>query len=207
MGVPEMANVEQCSVTGCEQAVAATLEGQALCGSHFISTSYTRLEQYDVMRKEHRLGAADTESVRRFINQCSRQADEIEHGTKYLDNLDRARLLHLILWANELGSHLRRSPRKVASVSVRLCCDKLGNAWEEETQTLLLSRYGALLRCSHSAKPGEAVQLVRLDTGQAVHGRVAWQHLEEREGVRIGIEFLDCENFWGLDWGAIEETR
>jgi hypothetical protein len=202
-----MANADQCSVAGCGQAVAATLEGEAICGSHFISACYARLEKYDTLRKEHRLGAADAESARRFINQCSRQADEIEHGTKYLDNLDRARLLHLILWANELGRHLRRSPRKAASVSVRLRCDKLGNAWEEETQTLLLSRYGASLRCRHSAKPGEAVQLVRLDTGQAVHARVAWQRLEEREGARIGIEFVDCENFWGLDWGAIEETR
>jgi hypothetical protein len=201
-----MANAEQCSITGCEQAAAAMLEGEALCGGHFISASYARLEQYDELRKEHSLSASDTESVRRFINQCSRQADEIEHGTKNLDNLDRARLLHLILLVNELGRHLRRSPRKAASIAVRLSCGKLGNTWEEETQTVLLSQHGASIQCGHSARPGEALQLVRLDTGQEVEARVAWQRPVESNGVKIGVEFVDCENFWGLDWGVVEET-
>jgi hypothetical protein len=202
-----MANAEQCDVKGCDQAALATLEGEALCRGHFISVCYAQLERYEEMQKAHRLSVSDAESVRRFINECSRQADEIEHTTKDLDNLDRARLLHIILWANELGRHLRRSPRKAASISVRLSCNKLGGAWEEETQTVLLSRHGASLRCGHPAKPGEPVQLVRLDTGQEVQARVAWQRPGENNGIRIGVEFVDCENFWGLDWGEIEETR
>lgn len=202
-----MAKAEQCSVAGCDQAVAATLEGEELCGGHFISVCYAQLERYDeIQQKGGGLIASYSESVRRFINECSRQADEIEHATKHLDNLDRARLLHIILWANELGRHLRRSPRKAASIAVRLCCDKVGNAWEEDTQTVLLSRHGATVQCGHSAKPGEAVQLVRLDTGQEVKARVAWQRPVESAGIRLGIEFLDCDNFWGLDWGVVEET-
>ena len=202
-----MANAGQCSIEGCNQAVSATLESEAFCRGHFISACYEQLERYDEMQKSHRLSVADAESVRRFINHSSRQADEIEHKTKEIDNLDRARLLHIILWANELGRHLRRSPRKVASIPVRLCCDKLGSAWEEETQTLLLSRHGASLRCGHPAKTGEPVQLVRLDTGQRVQARVAWLRPGENDVMRIGVEFVDCENFWGLDWGMIEETR
>lgn len=202
-----MGNSAQCGVTSCDQAAGAELEGEALCRGHFISVCYAQLERYDEMQKAHRLNVSDAESVRRFINQCSRQADEIEHTANDLDNLDRARLLHIILWANELGRHLRRSPRKVASIPVRLRCDKLGSAWEEETQTLLLSLDGAALRCGHTAKPGEPVQLVRLDTGQEVQARVAWQRPAESDGIRIGVEFVDCDNFWGLDWGAIEETR
>jgi hypothetical protein len=202
-----MSKTEQCGVKGCDHAAGATLDSESLCQVHFISACYAQLERYDEMQKTHRLSISDAESARRFINQCSRQADEIENGTKNLDNLDRARLLHIILWANELGRHLRRSPRKVASIPVRVCCDKLGSAWEEETQTVLLSRHGASLRCGHSAKPGEAVQFVRLDTGQEVQARVAWQRPAESDGIRIGVEFVDCENFWGLDWGAVEETR
>jgi hypothetical protein len=201
-----MIKTEKCGIAGCEQAVGATLEGEAFCQGHFISVCYARLERYDEMQKERRLSVSDAELVRRFINQCSRQADEIENGTKDLDNLDRARLLHIILWANELGRHLRRSPRKAASIAVRLCCDKLGNAWEEETQTLLLSRHGASLQCGHSTRTGEAVQLVRLDTGQEVMARVAWQRPAESQGIRIGLEFVDCDNFWGLDWGMVEQT-
>ena len=202
-----MGITEQCGVTNCDKVAGAELEGEALCRAHFSSVCYAQRERYDEMQNAHRLTVPEAESVRRFINQCSRQADEIEHTAIDLDNLDRARLLHIILWANELGRHLRRSPRKVASIPVRLCSDKLGGAWQEETQTLLLSRHGASLRCGHTAKPGEPVQLVRLDTGQEVQARVAWQRPADSDGIRIGVEFVDCDNFWGLDWGVIEETR
>ncbi len=86
-----MANAEQCGVKGCDQAARAVLDGEGLCQGHFISVCYTQLERYEEMQKEHRLSVSDGEMVRRFINQCSRQADEIEHTTKDLDNLDRAR--------------------------------------------------------------------------------------------------------------------
>ena len=206
-GCPDTMNASHCCVQGCAQAADAVIDGEGLCRGHFISHCYAQLERFDEMQKAHRLNMPDAESVRRFINQSSRQADEIEHSTKDLDNLERARLLHIILWANEVGSGLRRSPRKVASIPVRVSCDKLGSAWEEETQTVLLSRHGASLRCGHSAKPGEPIQLVRLDTGQRVQGQVAWQRSAENDGTRIGVEFVDCDNFWGLDWGVIEETR
>jgi hypothetical protein len=122
-----MTNIECCGVQGCDQAIAAVLDGEPFCRGHFISHCYAQLERYDEMQKAHRLSIPDAESVRRFINQASRQADEIEHTMKDLDNLERARLLHIILWANEVGSYLRRSPRKVASIPVRLSCDK---AWQ-----------------------------------------------------------------------------
>ena len=205
--MPDTINVQQCGVQGCVQTADAVIDGESLCRAHFISHCYAQLERFDEMRKAHRLNMPDAESVRRFINQSSRQADEIEHATRDLDNLERARLLHIILWANEVGSYLRRSPRKAASIPVRVSCDKLGSAWEEETQTVLLSRHGASLRCGHITKPGEPIQLVRLDTGQRVQGQVAWQRSAENDGIRIGVEFLDCDNFWGLDWGVVEETR
>ena len=202
-----MSNNTMCETEGCDRTAEALIESQALCRGHFISHCYAQLERFDELQKAHRLTLSDAEAVRRFINQSSRQADEIEHTKKDLENLDRARLLHIILWANEVGSHLRRSPRKVASIPVRLCSDKLGNAWEEETQTVLLSQHGASIRCGHTAKPGEPIQLVRLDTGQAVRALVAWQRPADSDGVRIGVEFVDCDNFWGLDWGVVEETR
>src|ERR1700683_2462114 len=109
---------QECGVAGCGQVVAASLDGGALCREHFISVSYDRLDRYDEIRNGPGLSATDTESVRRFIHECTRSADEIEHMAQDLDNLDRAKLLHIILSASELGRHLRRSPRKVATIAV-----------------------------------------------------------------------------------------
>ncbi|MBZ5661732.1 MAG: PilZ domain-containing protein [Acidobacteriia bacterium] len=202
-----MKATEHCTAEGCQREGVSSIEGNALCRTHFIDVCYTRLERYDELRKAQKLGVTDAESMRRFINECSRQADEIEQQAQDLDNLERAKLVDIILSASELGRHLRRSPRKAAAIPVHLCCDRLGGAWEEDSKTVLLSRYGASVQCSHPAKPGECIEVVRFDTGQKAHARVAWQRPGERDTVRIGVEFVDCDNFWGLDWAAIEETR
>ena len=205
-----MTNIEKCNTAGCGQAVAASLDGEALCREHFISVCYTRLDRYDEIRRGPGLSATDTESVRRFIHECTRFADEIEHSAQDLDNLERAKLLHIILTASELGRHLRRSPRKVAAIAVRLSSEKLGGAWEEDTETVLVSRYGALVRCKHPAKAGETLHVIRADTGEKALARVAWQRPSGNSGgedTRIGVEFVACENFWGLDWGIVEDAR
>lgn len=204
-----MTDAGQCSIAGCDQAVAASLDGDTLCRGHFISHCYARLGQYDELRKGPGLGITDTEAVRRFVHECTRQADEIEHSAQDLDDSDRTKLLNIILTASDLGRHLRRSPRKVASIAVRLSSDKPGEAWEEDTETLLLSRYGALVRCTHPIKPGETLEVMRPDTGQKVQARVAWQRGSEpgKDGVRLGVEFVACENFWELDWGVVEQAR
>jgi hypothetical protein len=95
----------------------------------------------------------------------------------------------------------------VATIPVRLSSDKLGGIWEEDTETVLVSRYGALVRCKHAAKAGETLHVIRADTGEKTLARVAWQRPAGSEDVRIGVEFVACENFWGLDWGAVEEAR
>jgi hypothetical protein len=202
-----MTRAERCSFAGCDHAVVSSLEGEELCREHFISVCYTQLDRYTEIQKGHGMSGSDTESIRRFVHECVRQADEIEHGGKDLDHLERALLLHIIERATDLGLHLRRSPRKTASVAVRLCWDKLGGAWEEDTETVLLSRYGASLRCSRPADPRASLQIVRLDTGQKTQARVAWQRPAGNEGSRIGVEFEGCDNFWGLDWAAVEEAR
>jgi|SRR5579863_2675799 hypothetical protein len=200
-------NTKPCSIAGCSQDVSASLDGDPVCLQHFISECYTRLDRFEEIRKGPGLTAADSESVRRFIHECTRHADEIEHAAKDLDNLDRAKLLHIILSASELGCHLRRSPRKMAAIPVRLSSEKLGGAWEESTETVLVSRYGALVRCKHAAKAGDTIHVTRGDTGERALARVAWQRPLQNDDIRIGVEFVSCENFWGLDWGAVEEAR
>jgi hypothetical protein len=202
-----MARTEHCSVADCSQDVVASLEDEALCREHFISACYAKLERYEEMRKSGGMSVTVAEALRRFIQECSRQADDIEQATKELDNLERARLLHIILSASELGRHLRRSPRKAASIAVRLCCDKLGSVWEEDAETVLLSRHGASVQCNHPAKPGENLEVTRFDTGQKAQARVAWQRPSGDDRIRLGVEFVDCDNFWGVDWAAVEEAR
>ncbi len=98
------------------------------------------------------------------------------------------------------AAHLRRSPRKVASIPVRLRCEEPGRGWEEDTRTVLLSRYGAALECQHPVETGQMLLVLRTDTGQRAYAQVALRQGKEDGRFEIGVEFLDCDNFWELDW-------
>ena len=199
-----MTKADHCNVGGCSQGVVSSLEGQPLCREHFISRCFIQIDRYAEMQKCRTVSASDTEPMRRFIDECSRRVEAISRVPGDLSNLERSRLLLIKEEVGNLGRCLRRSPRKELSIAVRLSCDKLGGAWEEVTQTALLSRYGASIRCNHPADPSACLQIERLDTGQKAQARVVWQSPTGSEGRRIGIEFADCDNFWGLDWSTVQ---
>ena len=201
-----MTRADHCNVDGCTQGVVSSLEGQVFCREHFISFCFIQIDRYSEMQKGRTVSGSGVESMRQFIDECLRQADAISHLPGDLNNLDRSRLLLIVEEVGNLGRRLRRSPRTEASIAVRLSCDKLGGAWEEVTQTVLLSQYGASIRCNHSADPSESLQIIRLDTGQKAQARVVWQPPAGSAGRRSGIEFVDCDNFWGLDWFAVRSS-
>jgi hypothetical protein len=159
------------------------------------------LEDYHQRIKEKRLGSGTAESMRKFIQQCIGEADRIEQRTKGLSDLHRMRLFKLMLAAAELARHVRRSTRRMASIPVRLSSEKPQDLWEEETETLMISRWGALLRCQRPFEIDRKLRLVRKDNGRQAHARIAWSKAES-----VAIEFLDSDNFWGLDWSIADAS-
>ena len=201
-----MTHAERCGIPGCEKPAAASLDARPLCPEHFISTCHTQLEAYTELQKERRLGEISVDSLRQFIRDCVRGADSVEQDARHLDNLERARLLDIILSAADLGRYLRRSPRKVACIPIQVRSKKPRELWQEDTETRVISRYGALAQCEHSLEIDETLRVIRIDSGRAADARVAWCQ-RKSEGQRdIGIEFLDCDNFWGLDWDVVERS-
>jgi len=195
---------ENCSASGCWRAATAALEDRPLCRKHFIDTCEAALELYQRLLKENRLGEVSPEAARGFVNQCTQQADNIERGARDLDDRDRERLVNLIVLAAELGRHLRRSPRKAISIPVQVGSAISRQHWEERTETQVISRYGASVKCRHCLETGESIGVVRLDNGRRANARVAWYRKKQDGEPRAGIEFLDCDNFWELDWTGIK---
>ncbi len=140
-----MVETEPCSVAGCERSADATFEMRSFCREHFISTCYAGLEACTESLRERPFRDTTTESIQQFVHECVSQTNKLAQASKDLDNLERARLLDIVFWSSELGRRLRKSPRKVAFLPIRLRSEKPGHSWEEETETQLLSRYGALL--------------------------------------------------------------
>jgi hypothetical protein len=98
----------------------------------------------------------------------------------------------------------RRSNRKTTTFPIWLRSEELGPIWEEETETQTVSRCGAGLRCRHLVSAESMVVIVRRDTGRRAKARVRYSRFNPDGKRELGIEFIDNDNFWGLDWNSSE---
>jgi len=99
-----------CCESACDSAAAVSLDQQALCLNHFLLRCYTKLEAVDPRGQKSREERVDLASMRAFIEECSHKALEVSLQRENLTNLERARLLDILLWASELFLVLR-APR------------------------------------------------------------------------------------------------
>jgi PilZ domain-containing protein len=192
----------RCSVAGCDKAAACSLGTRAFCRPHFLSTCYQELEQCSEQIKWRPLTDAAAESLAEFLAQCTSQTTLLALHASDLSNLERAQLLDLLLWGAELSRCLRRSARVPRAVAVRLRCEEPGRVWDEETKTLVLSRHGASIECSHPIESGDTLLVERIDSGRRANARVVWHQPKEGGRVKIAIEFSDCDDFWDIEWSA-----
>jgi hypothetical protein len=106
-----------CSVRSCCGAAITSLDQQALCLNHFLSRCYEKLEALDPRCRKFRAVPVDLASMRAFIEESSRKALDVSLHSENLTNLQRGRLLDILLWAGELFL-LLRAPRLTLAESM-----------------------------------------------------------------------------------------
>jgi hypothetical protein len=82
---------------------------------HFISTCYAKLEDLNQNTQTPFVGGTEWESARTFVQECIQTAASISQHDPELSNLDRARLLDILFWANELDRRFLRDPNTQSS--------------------------------------------------------------------------------------------
>jgi hypothetical protein len=109
-----MHNPECCDRRGCALPVITTLGEEALCLDHFCSRSY---EFLNGMEERGQLSPArdlpTTEQIR-TADECARKTLDICMSKLPLNNLERARLLDILLWCGDVVSSSgpkRNAPR------------------------------------------------------------------------------------------------
>ena len=105
-----------CSRIACSEPVVTSLGPEGFCFDHFCSRCYELLEHADRgIESAHAVlaGAVCT------LEECARRALEISLKDAALDNLDRARLLDIVLWSGDLTTTLRRKLRGTARETER----------------------------------------------------------------------------------------
>ncbi len=190
----------QCAVTDCLKPPAAIFGGAFYCRGHFITTCYERLDFCADLLRTRTFTDHMSEEMRKFIAECTQQAAKLSETAKDLNKIERARLLDILFYASDIASHTRRSPRKVLAIPVRLRCETPGRPWLEDTLTCSVSRFGAMLECKQSVKPGDELFVEHLDSGRSVKARLVWGWRARSGTFVVGLEFLNSDNFWELDW-------
>ena len=105
------------------------------------------------------------------------------------------------------GYVLRRSPRAMVKIPVIIQgMDKQGYEFEEETETFVVSKYGARIFTVHELEVDSVLRLRLKDAENWLDFRVVWIGTEENNSVnQIGIEFIQLSSFFGVifpqeDW-------
>jgi len=89
-----------CDSSHCGLPAVTSVEYRFYCIGHFISYCYERLAECAKVPA----GVADekpAQSVDRFLQECAQQAANLVDPIRGLDNLERARLFDIFLWAAE----------------------------------------------------------------------------------------------------------
>ena len=93
----------RCDTGNCGRPAMCSLELTRLCVDHFIARCYERLNACSANRFADPDETASV-SIDRFLNSCAQQAAGLVHPMRGLDNLERARLFDILLWASELAA-------------------------------------------------------------------------------------------------------
>ena len=93
---------KRCVVDGCAGAAVTSFGQQDLCLNHFVSRCYEGLDRLDPRGRPSGGGHTERTALKAFVAECSRRALEVSLSCQNMDNLQRGRLLDILLWAGEL---------------------------------------------------------------------------------------------------------
>lgn len=195
---------KQCSVEGCSLAATVALDGYPLCAEHFVVAAYRFLDDAAVQLRHAAPDGPTSSQLGRRLDDCTRATTTLAMSAIGGDNLVRARLIDILLWAAELFKQVRRGPRAGMTIPVVLASPVDNESWEEKTETHTVSRHGASLRCARSFAQGDLVKVKRIDNGEHDTARVVWSARKDDGNFEVGLELLNEHNLWGVDWDLPE---
>ncbi|HET7107505.1 MAG TPA: hypothetical protein VFI38_11900 [Candidatus Acidoferrum sp.] len=86
----------------CAELAVITLESRDLCLEHFLGCSYERLDKLEPRIRRRALEEPEIPAVAAFLFECSNRALFISLQHQQLSNLDRSRLLNILLLSGDL---------------------------------------------------------------------------------------------------------
>lgn len=113
------------------------------------------------------------------------------------------------LSARKTSPLMRRSDRVALSVPIQVQgTDTEGNTFDERTQTLVISRYGALILLPRTLAPGQQISVRCVGTGRESPAVVVEQVEGKQKGNLYGVELISPDaNIWEIHFPPITESE
>jgi hypothetical protein len=103
-----------CGYATCQEPGIASVGDEDLCCDHFVLRCYEFLQQIDAEHSGNDNDCLSAPDLKSSINNCLQGALDVSLRSASLNNLQKARLLDIMLWAGEYahrsGSSLSRRP-------------------------------------------------------------------------------------------------
>ncbi|HTR48846.1 MAG TPA: hypothetical protein VMM16_15805 [Verrucomicrobiae bacterium] len=97
-----------CAETGCSQDAILLLDGRSFCAEHLVSHCYSRLQECEQGEGSPRSTAeAAMSGDTAFLDECRTKLASLLVVYTRLTNIERARVLDILLWASELSEKQR----------------------------------------------------------------------------------------------------
>jgi hypothetical protein len=103
-----MRDHQPCGRSGCSESGIATFGAETLCNEHFVVACYEVLERLDRGMALSARSATEAREAKLVSDECARGVLDVSLNAAGLSNLQKARLLDVLLWAGDIpGPPLR----------------------------------------------------------------------------------------------------
>ena len=104
----------KCQLDFCAKSAIISLESLGLCLEHFLFSCYERLDYLEPMVRSRPMEEPHKRAAYAFLEECSNRALLLALRQEHLTNLDRSRLLNILLLTRHLQLLLKNSAGIVA---------------------------------------------------------------------------------------------
>ena len=187
-----------CAWAGCDNRAEASLEGRCLCRKHFSHLAAKCLEGHRIRLSESEPTGRDRTKVLNLVSQIVSETTVLVANGKFPDPQEREKLLNLTKSATEFYQRVQRSPRVRRNMPILVCRETDPEGSAELTNTINVSKQGLSIATNRTWKSGEKVWVQRPGNRRRALARVIWVGKSELYQFLVGLQILNCEDFWGL---------
>ncbi len=185
-----------CSSPGCKGPAEAALDARLWCRIHFQEVAAKRLKEYDVRLHKGEPAPAERIAMAKFLSELMSQATKLIAVAKSLTATQREQILAVSFSAMEFYKQLQRQPRAPRNPPIPVYLENEAGGKQELANALNVSRQGACIATTRASKEGETIWIQKPQSQLKAYARIVWVKKGAASQYLIGIEILDCENFW-----------